>query len=81
MQELGHYFRELVMWAYDSEDIGEPLDVLLFEDWSIFSRRLTRRSSELRRELVLALLKASLRAKDLCLYPVTCPTDGGRRNR
>ena len=49
--------------------MGEPIDALLFDDWRIFSRRLKRRSSELRRGLVLALLKAGIRAKELCLYP------------
>lgn len=69
MEELGHEFRELVKWAYDTEHMGEPIDSLLFDDWSIFSRRLKRQSSELRRVMVLDLLRAGVRAKELCRYP------------
>jgi RES domain-containing protein len=69
MEELGHDFRELVEWAYDPETMGEPIDELLFSEWRIFSRRLKRQTSAVRRELVLTILRAGVRAKELCLYP------------
>ncbi|MBI4662204.1 MAG: RES family NAD+ phosphorylase [Verrucomicrobia bacterium] len=69
LEDLGCDFRELVEGAYDSDEIGEPLHELLFDDWRIFSRRLKRQPSEVRRELVFALLTEGVRAKELCLYP------------
>ena len=69
LEKLGHDFRELVGGKYDPDDIGEQLHELLFEDRRIFSRRLKRRPDAVRRELVIALLRAGIRQNELCLYP------------
>lgn len=69
MEELGHKFRELVEFEYDSDEIGDPLHELIFHGRRIFSRRLRRQPGAVRRELVLALLRAGVRPKELCLYP------------
>ena len=69
MQELGNDFRELVEREYAPEQMGEPIDALLFDDWRIFSRSLKRKSGQVKRELVLMILRAGLRPKELCLHP------------
>lgn len=69
LSRLGHEFRDLVECDYEFDELGDPLYDLLFDDWQIFSRRLKRQPSEVRRRLILALLTAGVRAKELCLYP------------
>lgn len=65
MGEMGHRFRDLVKRSYDSDELGEPIDVLLFDDWKIFSHRLKRLPAKARRYLILAWLRAGVRTKEL----------------